>query len=84
MHGNLLGVRYILFCYLRKGAMQEFLDSANGGIIFYIQIFFFQNRGTSIIYVQGAEIFLGATFLPQTGGRFCGLWPGGGIFSNRT
>ena len=64
--------------------MQEFLDSANGGIIFYIQIFFFQNRGTSIIYVQVAEIFRGPLFYRRPGGgRFCGLWPGG-IFSNRT
>ena len=44
----------------------------------------FQNRGTSIIYVQGADIFRGPLFYRRLGERFCGLWQEGGIFSNRT
>ena len=51
-----------------------------GGGSFFIfkYLAIFQNRGTSIIYVQGAEIFRGPLFYRRPGGRFCGLWPGPG------
>ena len=49
-----------------------------GSFFIFKYLAIFKNRGTSIIFVQGVEIFRGPLFYRRPGGRFCGLWPGPG------